>query len=117
MYSVGAQADDRYRTLFETDNGAVRHCGCCGCLQVWFGNAFFALAADELTELRSAIACIDEPETTPGPWLLHRVVIPLAATGAGFAFDRVEIAELHRLLVGAELLLDIDPHGGSAHRR
>ena len=109
--------DYRFRTVFETDNGAIRLCDCCGCLQVWFGNAVFALDTDELGELRSTIAAIDNPGEQPGPWKLYRVVIPLASSGAGFAFSRPEIAELHRLLVGAELLLDIDPDGEQARHR
>ena len=75
-----------------------------------FGNALLALSADDLPavldQLGAAEAQADERagmEATVG----EEVTLLLGDTGSGWVFSRTEAAELHRLVAGAQLLLDL----------
>jgi hypothetical protein len=100
----------RRASLFETVHGHVRRCPCCSLLEVRFGNALLALSADDLPgvldQLGAAEAQADERaglETPAG----DEVTLLLGETGSGWVFSRTEAAELHRLVAGAQLLLDL----------
>lgn len=93
--------DHRRETLFETEHGRVTRCGCCGALELRFGNALMALSVEELGPvLLSALA---EADVAPAP----EVTLHLGETGCGWVFDRAEAAEMHRLAAGARLMLDL----------
>lgn len=91
---------DAASTVFETERGRVARCACCGGLEIRFGNAVLALADDdELTTVLDALVASE----LPGRGALLR----LGDTGCGWAFDAAEVAELHRLVAGARLMLDV----------
>lgn len=105
-------ADDRYEPLFETDRGRVLHCDCCGGLQLHFGNAILGLNGTDFDPLRETIRALEEdaarPPATGRPRTgRERATLFVGDTGIGFAFDAGELAELHRLLEGARLFLDL----------
>ena len=108
--------DDRYRPLFETDRGCMLHCDCCGGLQLHFGNAILGLSASDFDPLRETIRALEQDATqwSSGPIPAERprsgrerATIFVGETGIGFAFDADELGELHRLLEGARLFLDL----------
>jgi len=99
--------DGRYAPVFETTRGRVLCCPGCGRLQVRFGNAVLGLDDEELTEFRAAVAAFDRDAGAAGPHRQDHAVFYAGDTGLGFAFSRAETAELHRLLEGARLLLDL----------
>lgn len=115
--------DDRYRPLFETDRGCVLHCDCCGGLQLHFGNAILGLSAPDFDPLRETIRALEQDA---GEWS-RAVVLPgrtrtgreratifVGETGVGFAFDADELTELHRLLEGARLFLELQGSAGDS---
>ena len=112
--------DDRYRPLFETDRGCVLHCDCCGGLQLHFGNAILGLGAPDFDPLRETIRTLEQDASE---WSAkraaarggrERATIFVGETGIGFAFDADELAELHRLLEGARLFLDLQGSAGGS---
>jgi hypothetical protein len=105
---------DHYTPVFETEHGATRRCDCCACLQLRFGNTLLGLQPDDFEQLRAAVAAYDRGAAPLGPWPSDHAVIHVGDAGVGFVFSRVEIAELHRLLEGTRLLLDLGPGGRAA---
>ena len=122
--------DDRYEPLFETDHGCVLHCRCCGGLQLHFGNAILGMSAPDFDPFRQTIGTLEQDATRVaagrprsarlgGPGRGRRVqreraTIFVGDTGVGFAFDAHELGELHRLLEGARLFLDLQGSGGGS---
>ena len=113
--------DDRYRPLFETDHGCVLHCDCCGGLQLHFGNAILGLSASDFDPLRQTIAALEQDASRVvaarrsrgrRARRRERATIYVGDTGIGFAFDAGELVELHRLLEGARLFLDLQGSPG-----
>lgn len=93
-------------TIFETDHGAVRRCQCGGCLLVRYGHCLLSVGVGGLRELRAAIVGAAR-ETSGRRGSGEPVVLYIADTGAGFVFAPDEVGELHRLLDGAQLMLDL----------
>ena len=91
-------------TLFETDRGRVRRCPCCDRLELRFGNALLALAPDDLPQV---LAQLDTAGAAAPPEAPGEVTLFLGDSGCGWVFAADEAAELHRLLAGAGLLLDL----------
>ena len=95
-------------TIFETERGTVRQCPGCQGLELRFGNAILGLAADELEIVRTTLV---EAELSAGGSLHHNgrpaVVLTLGDSASGWVFDRAETVELHRLIAGASLLLEV----------
>ena len=118
--------DDRYRPLFETDRGAVLHCDCCGGLQLHFGNAILGFSAGDFDPLRETIQALEQDASEwsravvlpglPGRRRSgrERATIFVGETGIGLAFDADELTELHRLLEGARLFLDLEESAGGS---
>lgn len=104
--------DGRYEVLFETDRGQLLHCGCCGALQLRFGNAVLGLNAEDFAPFRQTAAELerDALETAAAGQLEEdaRAVLYLGDSGSGFAFDAGELTELHRLLEGGAFMLELD---------
>lgn len=100
----------RRASLFETVHGHVRRCPCCTQLEVRFGNALLAISADDLPavldQLGAAEAQADVRAGLAAP-VGEEVTLLLGDTGSGWVFSRAEAAELHRLVAGAQLLLDV----------
>jgi hypothetical protein len=93
--------------LFETERGRVRRCDCCDTLRVHLGNAVLAVDAEDFAQLLDAVAAFDRGDTPLGPWPEGRALLHVGDSGVALAFTPGEIAELHRLLAGARLLLDL----------
>lgn len=93
--------------LFETARGRVRRCPCCDRLELRFGNALLALAAGELPQVLTALGAADGgPNAPPNPGP-REVTLLLGDGGCGWVFTVDEAAELHRLLAGTRLMLDL----------
>jgi hypothetical protein len=102
----------RRASVFETAHGHVRRCPCCSWLEVRFGNALLALDADDLPAVLDQLGVAEAQAgeragvpTTAAP--ADEVTLLLGDTGSGWVFSRTEAAELHRLVAGAQLLLDL----------
>ena len=95
------------RLLFETEHGRVRRCDCCDTLRVRLGNALLAVDGDDFGQLLGVVAAFDRGETPLGPWPEGHALLHVGDSGVALAFTPDEIAELHRLLAGARLLLDL----------
>ena len=104
--------DGRYEVAFETEHGRLLHCACCGSLQLRFGNAVLGLNAEDFAPFRETIADLerDALEVAAAGRLAPdaRAVLYLGDSGTGFAFDAEELIEMHRLLEGAALMLELD---------
>ena len=97
-------------TLFETERGRVTRCGGCGALELRFGNALLAVRPEELATV--LLAALAEAEADARAAAVHGVpaagvTLYLGDSACGWVFDRAESAELHRLVAGARLLLDL----------
>lgn len=89
--------------LFETARGRVCRCGCCDRLELRFGNALLSLAPDDLSVVLGQLGAAE-----PGPAAPTReVTLFLAESGCGWVFTADEAAELHRLVAGTRLMLDV----------
>ena len=103
---------NQYETLFETGRGRLLHCRCCGALQLRFGNAVLGLNAEDFAPFRRTAAELERDAlATDERGELHadaRAVLYLGESGSGFAFDAGELTELHRLLEGGALLLELE---------
>lgn len=97
--------------LFETEHGRVRRCDCCDTLRIHMGNAMMAAEPEGYAQLLETVAAFDRGDTPLGPWPAGRALLHLGDSGAAFAFTPAEIAELHRLLAGAQLMLDLGAAG------
>lgn len=105
----------RRASLFETTHGHVRRCPCCSLLEVRFGNALLALATDDLPHVLDQLGAAESqagehpgaeaPPAAGGAG--GEVTLLLGDSGSGWVFSRAEAAELHRLVAGAQLLLDL----------
>jgi hypothetical protein len=95
--------------VFETGNGRVRRCDCCDTLRVHLGNAMLAVDADGFGQLLENVAAFDRGDTPLGPWPADRALLHVGDSGVALVFTTDEIAELHRLLAGARLMLDLAP--------
>ena len=95
--------------LFETAAGRVRRCDCCDTLRVHLGNAMLAVDADGFGQLVETVAAFDRGDTPLGPWPEDRALLHVGDSGVALAFTTDEVAELHRLLAGARLMLDLAP--------
>lgn len=93
--------------LFETERGRVRRCDCCDTLRVHLGSALLAVDGEGFAQLTATVAAFDRGETPLGPWPVGHALLHVGETGAAFAFTPAEIAELHRLLAGTQLMLDL----------
>ena len=95
--------------VFETGRGRVRACDCCDTLRVHFGTALMSADTAGFAALLDTVAAFDRGDTPLGPWPEGHALLHVGDTGAAFAFTPVEIAELHRLLAGARLMLELGP--------
>lgn len=104
--TVSAPEHRPNRTILETDRGFVRRCTCCDRIELRFGNALLGLSVDEMECVRSRLV---EAELAAGALVSPRpsVVLMIGETASGWVFDREEVLELHRLLAGASLMLDL----------
>jgi hypothetical protein len=93
--------------VFETAGGRVRRCDCCDTLRVHFGAALLAVDTAGFATLLDTVAAFDRGDTPLGPWPEGHALIHVGETGAAFAFTPAEIADLHRLLSGARLLVEL----------
>jgi hypothetical protein len=104
--------DGRYEVAFETEHGRLLHCDCCGSLQLRFGNAVLGMNAEDFSPFRETVADLerDALETAATGRLAPdaRAVLYLGDSGTGFSFDADELVEMHRLLEGAALMLELD---------
>lgn len=95
--------------LFETAHGRIDRCACCDRLELRFGNALLALAPAELPEVLLHLGVADGGPA--GGLATHgrrrEVTLFLGDSGCGWVFSADETAELHRLVAGARLLLDV----------
>ncbi|MDF1503741.1 hypothetical protein [Roseisolibacter sp. H3M3-2] len=89
----------RRASLFETAHGHVRTCACCPALEVRFGNALLALGPDDLPHVLDQLEAAESHECD--------VTLLMGETGSGWVFTADEAAELHRLVAGARLMLDV----------
>lgn len=100
---------EHYTALFETSRGAVRRCQCCDCIHVHFGNALLVITDASLRDLHEIVAGFDAADDAAfAHWPAGRVAILTGEVGTAFVFTREEIAELHQLLAGAQLILTVD---------
>lgn len=108
--------------LFATARGRVVRCRCCAKAELRFGNALLRLDVDELPYLLGRLreadapcadpACADPARRTSAgraPADVREATLLLGESGSGWAFTRDELAELHRLVAGALLLLAVTP--------
>jgi hypothetical protein len=93
--------------LFETERGRVRRCDCCDTIRVHLGNALLAVDADGFAQLVDTVAAFDRGDTPLGPWPEGHALVHVGDSGVALAFTPAEVAELHRLLAGARLMLDL----------
>ena len=93
--------------VFETARGRVRRCDCCDTLRVHVGTALMSADPAGFDGLLETVAAFDRGDTPLGPWPEGHALLHVGETGAAFAFTPVEIAELHRLLAGARLMLEL----------
>ena len=93
--------------VFETARGRVRRCDCCDTLRVHFGAALMSPDPAGFDGLLATVVAFDRGDTPLGPWPEGHALLHVGETGAAFAFTPVEIAELHRLLAGTKLMLDL----------
>jgi hypothetical protein len=91
----------RRTPLFETTHGHVRRCDCCGRLELRFGHALLALGEDDLPHVLDQLGVAEAPAAD------DEVTLLLGETGSGWVFSGDEAVELHRLVAGARLLLEI----------
>ena len=106
----------RRASLFETVHGHVRRCPCCRLLEVRFGNALLAVDADDLPDVLDQLVEAESQadaradagaSAPPDAPVSGEVTLLLGDSGSGWVFSRAEAAELHRLVAGAQLLLDV----------
>jgi len=95
--------------LFETGRGRIRRCDCCETIRVHMGNALLEVDVDGFGELLDSVAAFDRGDTPLGPWPEGHALLHVGDSGVALAFTPAEVAELHRLLAGAQLMLDLAP--------
>lgn len=100
--------------VFETTRGRVRRCDCCSTLRVHFGAALMSADPAGFDGLLETVIGFDRGDTPLGPWPEGHALLHLGETGAAFAFTPAEITELHQLLAGAKLMLELGIGGPSA---
>lgn len=100
--------------VFETARGRVRRCDCCDTLRVHFGASLMSAEPAGFDALLETVAAFDRGETPLGPWPEGHALLHVGETGAAFAFTPGEISELHRLLAGARLMLELGLDGADA---
>lgn len=95
--------------LFETRHGAVIKCACCGHLEVTFMGGTLRVAPKDFGTVAETVARtwneIQESDSVAQRWQLR------AETAEGMVsveFAPQEIAELHELLHGASVMLELD---------
>lgn len=94
-------------SLFETTHGNVRRCNCCSRLEVRFGNALMALGVDDLPHVLDQLGAAESHVTQPVAEAPGEVTLLLGESGSGWVFSAEEAVELHQLVAGAQLLLDV----------
>lgn len=103
----------RLNKVFQTGRGCVLRCRACGTLELRYGNIVLMLATADLDGFIDKIASYDKAprlsvdEVHGQPIGREYATFYLGATGVGFTLDREEISELHRLLVGTRLMVDL----------
>ncbi len=107
MESHRSFAGCRYDIVFATEAGTVRRCSQCGALQLRFGNGLLGLAPSDLGHLLKSVAAYDHDGAAATGDPREHAVFHFGDTGIGFRFTRDEVAELHRLLSGTQLLLEM----------
>ena len=93
--------------LFETERGRVRRCDCCDTLRVHLGNVLMAIEPEAVEGVLETVGAFDRGDTPLGPWPEGHALLHVGDSGAAFALAPFEIAELHRLLAGARLMLEL----------
>ncbi|MGV3711200.1 MAG: hypothetical protein ACO1Q7_20435 [Gemmatimonas sp.] len=83
-------------------------------MELRFGNAVIALVDDELDQLLDAVAAFDGSAEGATDHPMEHALIYIGNTGNGYRFSRPQITELHRLLVGAQLLLQLKGNPATA---
>lgn len=99
--------ENQYAPLFETENGRVLRCLCCGVLHVRFGNVLLALAFEDFEWLQQTTADLDCHPYLSDVWRFGPGTIRVGDSGVSLILTRDEMVELHQLLAGARLLLDV----------
>ncbi len=95
--------------LFQTSNGTVLHCSCCGQLEITFLGGRIRLAPADFATVAQTVAHtwrqIQEADASAERWHLT------ADTDDGpvrVTFSPREIAALHELLHGASVMMELD---------
>ena len=94
--------------IFQTPNGRVVRCACCGRLEVAFGNIVLAGDSAGLLRFRRIVAQLD-PDASPER-IGHARPFRLSVQGTklAFRFTHDEAAELRDLLDGAAAMLELE---------
>lgn len=102
------------RVVFESQNGSVLRCATCGGMELRFGNAVIALIDDDLDQLQRAVATFDASSQGATGHPMEHALVYIGNSGNGYRFSHPQVSELHRLLVGAQLLLGMDGNPATA---
>lgn len=109
-FTVGSSLHEPY--LFDTRDGQVLRCACCGRIQIEFRGLTLLVDTDEFeTLLGTLVEVLDKVrDDNPGSWRLA------APTDAGEVSVRLELGELralHKLLDGAQAMHRLEAELGA----
>lgn len=83
-------------------------------MELRFGNAVIGLIDDDLDQLLQAVATFDASSQGATDHPLEHALVYIGHSGNGYRFSHPQVSELHRLLVGAQLLLGLDGNPATA---
>jgi hypothetical protein len=89
--------------LYDTRDGRILRCECCGRIQIEFRGLALLIDAEEFeTLLGTVVEVLDGvEETDAGPW---RLAAPTDAGEVSASFDAQELQALYELLAGAQAM-------------
>jgi hypothetical protein len=94
--------------IFQTPNGKVLRCECCGRIEVVFGNLGVAEEPDLFVRFRSLVKQLDVDAQARQHDDERPIFLSVDGDRFTFRFTREEVYELEELLDGAAAMLELD---------
>jgi len=94
--------------LFQTPQGYVLRCACCGRFEIGLGRLLLQLAPDQFFDLCRRIANVPWEAWEPDSLCLLSLTGRAEAAEVRYAFSRTELMALRELLEGAQAMLELE---------
>lgn len=94
--------------IYQTQNGKVLRCACCGRLEIHFGNIAIAEPPSRFERLRKIVASIDLDRPASQTDSDRPIMLAVDGVRLSLRFTRAEAAELQELLDGTAAMLELE---------